>query len=297
MNFDRSRPARDRPRPKTKAFRHSRPTNTGKTHYGWNGCASPIRRDRSAAAAAGAWNSTRSWSRRPEATRWRSTGEEKIKPPNPRYWCPRWRPCRATVRGVRSENRNRQPNTDQRPGSAITTDLIRRGADETLIGSRRRWLPIIRGSRWRADPGAPAARRCRSPAIAISACPRRSANRRLFGRGGSRRRRFAIGGAVVLGAPAHATRRSTCSRTATSTTRRHRRRHGLNPDVDHIASPPTAVDGRQFRRLNPRLNLDRLPGRAGRHLRDGNVRHVVGPMPPAVREDLVEQLEDHASTR
>ena len=230
------------------------------------------------------------------------TGEEKIKPPNPRYWVSTVEamPRDLSVSFVAVDEI--QLATDFDRGHVFTDRILnRRGADETLLIGSATMAPIIR----ELLPGAPILERPRLSTLSfagdrkISRLPRRSAIVAF-----SAEEVYAIaewirrqrgGAAVVLGALSPRTRNAQIDMfqngdvdyvVATDAIGM-----GLNLDVDHIAfASDRKFDGRQFRRLNP-AEFGQIAGRAGRHLRDGTFG-TSGRCAP-FDEELVEQLEDH----
>ncbi len=230
------------------------------------------------------------------------TGEEKIKPRQPRYWV-------CTVEAMPRDLDLAFVAIDEIQLAAILdrghvfTDrlLNRRGREETLlIGAQtmQRALPPC----CRACTSSPvrACRSLRSPASSkIARLPPRSAIVAF-----SAEEVYAIaewirrqrgGAAVVLGALSPRTRNAQIDMyqngdvdyiVATDAIGM-----GLNLDVDHIAfAGDRKFDGWHYRRLHP-AEFGQIAGRAGRHLRDGTFGST-GRCPP-FDGDLVAMLEDH----
>ena len=230
------------------------------------------------------------------------TGEEKIKPPNPRYWVSTVEAMPRDIPVSFMAVDEIQLGADFDRGHVFTDRILnRRGTDETLLIGSGVMGPLVR----ELLPGVPVLERPRLSTLSfagdrkISRLPRRSAIVAF-----SAEEVYAIaewirrqrgGAAVVLGALSPRTRNAQIDMfqngdvdyvVATDAIGM-----GLNLDVDHIAfASDRKFDGRQFRRLNP-AELGQIAGRAGRHLRDGTFG-TSGRCPP-FDEELVEQLEDH----
>ena len=230
------------------------------------------------------------------------TGEEKIKPRQPRYWiCTvEAMPRDLDLGFVAIDEIQLAANLDR--GHVFTDRLLnRRGIDETLlIGAQtveRALLDLL--------PGAHVITRPRLSKLSfagerkISRLPPRTAVVAF-----SAEEVYAIaewirrqrgGAAVVLGALSPRTRNAQIDMyqagdvdyiVATDAIGM-----GLNLDVDHIAfAGDRKYDGWHYRRLNP-AEFGQIAGRAGRHLRDGTFG-TTGRCPPFDNE-LVEMLEDH----
>lgn len=230
------------------------------------------------------------------------TGEEKIKPPNARYWVSTVEamPRDLNVSFVAVDEIQLAADFDR--GHVFTDRILnRRGADETLLIGSGVMAPVIRD----LLPGVPIVERPRLSELSfagerkISRLPRRSAivafsAEEVYAVAEFIRRQRG-GAAVVLGALSPRTRNAQIDMfqngdvdyvVATDAIGM-----GLNLDVDHIAfASDRKFDGRQFRRLTP-AEFGQIAGRAGRHLRDGTFG-TSGRCPP-FDEDLVEALEDH----
>jgi ATP-dependent RNA helicase SUPV3L1/SUV3 len=230
------------------------------------------------------------------------TGEEKIKPPNARYWVSTVEAMPRDIPVSFMAVDEIQLGADLDRGHVFTDRILnRRGTDETLLIGSGVMAPLVR----ELLPGAPILERPRLSTLSfagdrkISRLPRRSAIVAF-----SAEEVYAIaewirrqrgGAAVVLGALSPRTRNAQIDMfqngdvdyvVATDAIGM-----GLNLDVDHIAfASDRKFDGRQFRRLNP-AEFGQIAGRAGRHLRDGTFG-TSGRCPP-FDEELIEQLEDH----
>ena len=231
------------------------------------------------------------------------TGEEKIKPPNPRFWV-------ATVEAMPRELDvsfvaidEVQLGADLERGHVFTDRMLnRRGRDETLVLGAQTVRPMVE----RLLPGAHVLTRPRLSRLEfagekkITRLPRRSAIVAF-----STDEVYAIaelikrqrgGAAVVLGALSPRTRNAQVALyqsgdvdylIATDAIGM-----GLNLDVDHVAfASDRKFDGYQFRRLNP-AELAQIAGRAGRATRDGTFG-TTGRCPPFETE-LVQALESHS---
>jgi len=230
------------------------------------------------------------------------TGEEKIKPKNPRYWISTVEamPRDLNVSFVAVDEIQLAADLDR--GHIFTDRLLnRRGLDETLlIGASTMERPLRE-----ILPGAPILSRPRLSKLTfagekkIARLPRRSAIVAF-----SAEEVYAIaewirrqrgGAAVVLGALSPRTRNAQVEMfqngdidyiVATDAIGM-----GLNLDVDHIAfASDRKFDGWHYRRLHP-AEFGQIAGRAGRHMRDGTFG-TTGRCPPFDPE-LVEALEDH----
>ncbi|HUO53669.1 MAG TPA: helicase-related protein [Rhodoblastus sp.] len=231
------------------------------------------------------------------------TGEEKIKPRNPRYWV-------STVEAMPRDLELPFVAIDEIQLAAsfdrghVFTDRIlnRRGTEETLlIGAAtmqealERLLPGIRiHSRPRFSQLVFAGDR------KIARLPRRSAIVTFRAEDvyaiAEWIRRQRGGAAVVLGALSPRTRNAQIDLyqngdvdyiVATDAIGM-----GLNLDVDHVAfAADRKFDGYQHRRLNP-AEFGQIAGRAGRHTRDGTFG-TSGRCPP-FDEELAAMIEAHA---
>ena len=230
------------------------------------------------------------------------TGEEKIKPPNPRFWV-------ATVEAMPRDLDvaflavdEIQLAADLERGHVFTDRMLhRRGREETLVLGAATMRPIVE----RLLPGASIVSRPRLSQLTfagekkITRLPRRSAivafsADEVYAIAELIRRQRG-GAAVVLGALSPRTRNAQVALyqsgevdylVATDAIGM-----GLNLDVDHIAfASDRKFDGYQFRKLNP-AELAQIAGRAGRATRDGTFG-TTGRCPPFETE-LAQALEAH----
>jgi ATP-dependent RNA helicase SUPV3L1/SUV3 len=230
------------------------------------------------------------------------TGEEKIKPPNPRFWV-------ATVEAMPSDLDvaflavdEIQLAADLERGHVFTERVLhRRGREETLVLGAATMRPIIE----RLLPGVSIVSRPRLSQLSfagdkkLTRLPRRSAivafsAEEVYAIAELIRRQRG-GAAVVLGALSPRTRNAQVAlyqagdvdhMVATDAIGM-----GLNLDVDHIAfASDRKFDGYQFRRLSP-AELAQIAGRAGRATRDGTFG-TTGRCPP-FEPELAQALESH----
>src|ERR1700676_4467634 len=230
------------------------------------------------------------------------TGEEKIKPPNPRFWV-------ATVEAMPRDLDvaflavdEIQLAADFERGHVFTDRMLnRRGREETLVLGAATMRPIVE----RLLPGASIVSRPRLSQLTfagekkLTRLPRRSAivafsADEVYAIGELIRRQRG-GAAIVLGSLSPRTRNAQVALyqsgdveylVATDAIGM-----GLNLDVDHVAfASDRKFDGYQFRRLNP-AEFGQIAGRAGRATRDGTFGTTgrCAPLEPA----LVRELESH----
>jgi ATP-dependent RNA helicase SUPV3L1/SUV3 len=231
------------------------------------------------------------------------TGEEKIKPPNPRFWV-------ATVEAMPQDLDvaflavdEIQLAADFERGHVFTDRVLhRRGREETLVLGAATMRQIIE----RLLPGVSVVSRPRLSQLTfagdkkLTRLPRRSAivafsAEEVYAIAELIRRQRG-GAAVVLGALSPRTRNAQVAlyqsgevdyMVATDAIGM-----GLNLDVDHIAfASDRKFDGYQFRKLSP-SELAQVAGRAGRATRDGTFG-TTGRCPPFETE-LVQALESHS---
>jgi ATP-dependent RNA helicase SUPV3L1/SUV3 len=231
------------------------------------------------------------------------TGEEKIKPPNPRFWV-------ATVEAMPRDLDvafvaidEIQLAADFERGHVFTDRMLhRRGREETLVLGAATMRPIVE----RLLPGASMVSRPRLSQLTfagekkLTRLPRRSAvvtfsAEEVYAIAELIRRQRG-GAAVVLGSLSPRTRNAQVDLyqagevdylVATDAIGM-----GLNLDVDHIAfASDRKFDGYQFRKLSP-SELAQVAGRAGRATRDGTFG-TTGRCPPFETE-LVQALESHS---
>ena len=230
------------------------------------------------------------------------TGEEKIKPPNPRFWV-------STVEAMPSDLDvaflavdEIQLAADFERGHVFTDRMLhRRGREETLVLGAATMRPIVE----RLLPGVSIVSRPRLSQLSfagekkLTRLPRRSAivafsADEVYAIAELIRRQRG-GAAVVLGALSPRTRNAQVAlyqagevdyMVATDAIGM-----GLNLDVDHIAfASDRKFDGYQFRKLSP-AELAQIAGRAGRATRDGTFG-TTGRCPPFETE-LAQALESH----
>ena len=231
------------------------------------------------------------------------TGEEKIKPPNPRYWV-------ATVEAMPRELDTAfvaideiQLGADLERGHVFTDRMLnRRGREETLVLGAATMRPMVekllpganivsrpRLSQLTFDGDRKLSRQRRRTAIVTFSTDEVYAIAELI-------RRQRGGAAVVLGSLSPRTRNAQVALyqsgdvdylVATDAIGM-----GLNLDVDHVAfAADRKFDGYQFRKLNP-AELAQIAGRAGRAQSDGTFG-TTGRCPP-FEDDLVRALESHS---
>ncbi len=230
------------------------------------------------------------------------TGEEKIKPKNPRFWV-------STVEAMPRDLDvsflavdEIQIGADLERGHVFTDRIInRRGRDETLLLGAATMRPIIE----RLLPGASIVTRPRLSRLEfagdrkITRQPRRTAivafsADEVYAIAELIRRQHG-GAAVVLGSLSPRTRNAQVAMfqngdvdylVATDAVGM-----GLNLDVDHVAfASDRKYDGYQFRRLNP-AEFAQIAGRAGRATRDGTFG-TTGRCAP-FEPELVNALQNH----
>src|SRR4051812_10132161 len=231
------------------------------------------------------------------------TGEEKIKPKNPRYWV-------STVEAMPRDLDvsflavdEIQIAADLERGHVFTDRILnRRGRDETLLLGAATMRPIIE----RLLPGVSTVTRPRLSQLEfagdrkITRQPRRTAivafsADEVYAIAELIRRQHG-GAAVVLGSLSPRTRNAQVAMfqdgevdylVATDAVGM-----GLNLDVDHVAfASDRKFDGYQFRRLNP-AEFAQIAGRAGRATRDGTFGST-GRCEP-FEPELVQALESHS---
>src|SRR5437588_5004837 len=231
------------------------------------------------------------------------TGEEKIKPPNPRFWVSTVEAMPRDLDVAFLAVDEIQLGADLERGHVFTDRMLhRRGREETLVlgaGTMRQMVE-------RLLPGANIVSRARLSTLSyagekkITRLPRRSAivafsADEVYAIAELIRRQRG-GAAVVLGALSPRTRNAQVALyqsgdvdylIATDAIGM-----GLNLDVDHVAfASDRKFDGYQFRRLNP-SEFAQIAGRAGRAQRDGTFG-TTGRCPP-FEDDLVRALESHS---
>lgn len=231
------------------------------------------------------------------------TGEEKIKPANPRYWVSTVEAMPRDIDPAFIAIDEIQIAADFERGHVFTDRILnRRGREETLILGAATVRPMVE----RLLPGANIISRPRLSQLTFAGdrkmtrLPSRSAivafsAEEVYAIAELIRRQRG-GAAVVLGALSPRTRNAQVALyqsgdvdylIATDAIGM-----GLNLDVDHVAfASDRKFDGYQFRNLNP-AELAQIAGRAGRATRDGTFG-TTGRCAP-FGDDLVRQLESHS---
>src|SRR5213082_1987981 len=231
------------------------------------------------------------------------TGEEKIKPPSPRFWVSTVEAMPRDLDVAFLAIDEVQLGADLERGHVFTDRMLnRRGREETLVLGAQTVRPMIE----RLLPGAHILTRPRLSQLSfagekkITRLPRRSAivafsAEEVYAIAELIRRQRG-GAAVVLGALSPRTRNAQVALyqsgdvdylVATDAIGM-----GLNLDVDHVAfASDRKFDGYQFRRLNP-AELAQIAGRAGRAMRNGTFG-TTGRCPPFETE-LAQALESHS---
>src|SRR5579872_6514981 len=230
------------------------------------------------------------------------TGEEKVKPANPRFWVSTVEAMPRDLDVAFVAIDEVQLGADLERGHVFTDRVLnRRGREETLVLGAQ----TVRGMVERLLPGAHVLTRPRLSRLEfagekkLTRLPRRTAVVAF-----SAEEVYAIaelirrqpgGAAVVMGALSPRTRTAQVAlyqsgdveyMVATDAIGM-----GLNLDVDHVAfASDRKFDGYQFRRLNP-AELAQIAGRAGRATRDGTFG-TTGRCPPFETE-LAQALESH----
>src|SRR5213083_1260682 len=231
------------------------------------------------------------------------TGEEKIKPPSPRYWVS---PVEAMPRDLDVAFLaidEVQLAADLERGHVFTDRMLnRRGREETLVLGAATVRPMVE----RLLPGAHVLTRPRLSQLSfggekkITRLPRRSAivafsAEEVYAIAELIRRQRG-GAAVVLGALSPRTRNAQVelyqSGEVDYLVATDAISMGLNLDVDHVAfASDRKYDGYQFRRLTP-SEFAQIAGRAGRATRDGTFG-TTGRCAP-FEPELVNALQNHS---
>ena len=231
------------------------------------------------------------------------TGEEKIKPPNPRFWVSTVEAMPRDIEPAFLAIDEVQLGADFERGHVFTDRMLhRRGREETLVLGAATVRPMVE----KLLPGAHIVSRPRLSMLTfagdkkLTRLPRRTAivafsADEVYAVAELIRRQRG-GAAVVLGALSPRTRNAQVALyqagdvdylVATDAIGM-----GLNLDVDHVAfASDRKFDGYQFRHLNP-AELAQIAGRAGRATRDGTFG-TTGRCPP-FDDELVHQLETHS---
>jgi ATP-dependent RNA helicase SUPV3L1/SUV3 len=230
------------------------------------------------------------------------TGEEKIKPDNPRFWVSTVEAMPRDLDVAFMAVDEVQLGADMDRGHVFTDRMLHaRGREETLILGAATVRPMVE----KLLPGAHIVSRPRLSTLTyagdkkITRLPRRSAivafsAEEVYAIAELIRRQRG-GAAVVLGALSPRTRNAQVALfqsgdvdylVATDAIGM-----GLNLDVDHVAfADDRKFDGYQFRKLNP-AELAQIAGRAGRATRDGTFG-TTGRCEP-FENDVVQALESH----
>ncbi len=231
------------------------------------------------------------------------TGEEKIKPPNPRFWISTVEAMPRDLDVAFLAIDEIQLGADLDRGHVFTDRILNcRAREETLVLGAATMRPLVE----RLLPGAHIVSRPRLSRLTyagerkITRLPRRSAivafsAEEVYAIAELIRRQCG-GAAVVLGALSPRTRNAQVALyqsgdvdylVATDAIGM-----GLNLDVDHVAfASDRKFDGYQFRRLTP-AEFAQIAGRAGRATRDGTFG-TTGRCDP-FEPELVRALESHA---
>jgi ATP-dependent RNA helicase SUPV3L1/SUV3 len=230
------------------------------------------------------------------------TGEEKIKPPNPRFWVSTVEAMPRDLDVAFMAIDEIQLGSDLDRGHVFTDRMLNaRARDETLVLGAATMRPMVE----KLLPGAHIVSRPRLSMLTfagdkkITRLPPRSAivafsAEEVYAIAELIRRQRG-GAAVVLGALSPRTRNAQVALyqsgdvdylVATDAIGM-----GLNLDVDHVAfASDRKFDGYQFRKLNP-AELAQIAGRAGRATRDGTFG-TTGRCDP-FEPELVQALESH----
>jgi ATP-dependent RNA helicase SUPV3L1/SUV3 len=230
------------------------------------------------------------------------TGEERVVPPNPRYWVCTVEAMPPGIDTAFLAIDEVQVATDLERGHVFTERILhRRGREETMLLGAGTMRPILEA----LLPDANFVSRPRFSKLTYSGqkkltrLPRRSAIVAFSAEAvyamAELVRRQRGGAAVVLGALSPRTRNAQVALyqsgdvdylVATDAIGM-----GLNMDVDHVAfAAARKFDGFGFRQLNP-AELGQIAGRAGRYVNDGTFG-VTSDAPPFDQE-TVERLENH----
>jgi len=230
------------------------------------------------------------------------TGEEKIKPPNPRYWVSTVEAMPRDLDVAFLAIDEVQLAADLDRGHVFTDRMLnRRGREETLVLGAQTVRPMVE----RLLPGAHVLTRPRLSQLSfagekkLTRLPRRSAvvafsAEEVYAIAELVRRQRG-GAAVVMGALSPRTRNAQVdlyqSGDVEYLVATDAIGMGLNLDVDHVAfASDRKFDGYQYRRLNP-AELAQIAGRAGRATRNGSFG-TTGRCPPFETE-LAQALESH----
>lgn len=239
------------------------------------------------------------------------TGEERIEPPDARYFC-----CTAEAMprtgGFGGERAafvaldEAQLGADRERGHIFTDRLLHaRGREETMLLGSATLEPLVRQLVPRAEIiGRPRFSTLgHVPPCKLSRLPGRSAvvafsTEQVYAMA-EMLRRFRGGAAVVMGALSPETRNKQVelfqSGEVDYIVATDAIGMGLNLDIDHVAFAALAkFDGVRRRRLTP-AEMAQIAGRAGRHQRDGTFGTLsgVGGEAPEFTEEEVYAIEEH----
>src|SRR5579884_2092153 len=231
------------------------------------------------------------------------TGEEKIKPPSPRFWVSTVEAMPRDIDVAFLAVDEVQLGADFERGHVFTDRMLhRRGREETLVLGAATMRPMVE----RLLPGASIVSRPRLSQLTfagekkLTRLPRRSAvvafsAEEVYAIAELIRRQRG-GAAVVLGALSPRTRNAQVdlyqSGEVDYLVATDAIGMGLNLDVDHVAfASDRKFDGYQYRKLSP-AELAQIAGRAGRATRDGTFG-TTGRCAP-FEPDLVQALEAHS---
>src|SRR6187431_1325390 len=231
------------------------------------------------------------------------TGEEKIKPSNPRYWVSTVEAMPRDIDVAFMAIDEVQLGADFERGHVFTDRMLNaRARDETLVLGAATVRPMVE----KLLPGAHVISRPRLSTLAyagekkLTRLPSRSAivafsAEKVYAIAELIRRQLG-GAAVVLGALSPRTRNAQVALyqsgdvdflVATDAIGM-----GLNLDLDHVAfAGIRKFDGQSHRNLTP-AEIGQIAGRAGRHMNDGTFG-VTGQVAP-FDSDLVDRLENHS---
>src|SRR3954451_9055755 len=231
------------------------------------------------------------------------TGEEKIKPPHPRYWVSTVEAMPRDLDVAFLAIDEVQLGADLERGHVFTDRMLnRRGREETLVLGAQTVRPMVE----RLLPAAHVLTRPRLSQLTFSGekkitrQPRRTAivafsTDEVYSIAELIKRQRG-GAAVVLGALSPRTRNAQVALYQSGDVdylgATDAIGMGLNLDVDHVAfASDRKFDGYQFRKLNP-AELGQIAGRAGRAMRDGTFG-TTGRCPP-FEPELAQALESHS---
>src|SRR5439155_3797737 len=230
------------------------------------------------------------------------TGEEKIKPPSPRYWVSTVEAMPRDLDVAFLAIDEVQLGADLERGHVFTDRMLnRRGREETLVLGAQTVRPMVE----RLLPGAHVLTRPRLSQLSfagekkITRLPRRSAIvafsvEEVYAIAELIRRQRG-GAAVVLGALSPRTRNAQVdlyqSGDVDFLVATDAIGMGLNMDVDHVAfAARDKFDGARLRHLAP-AEIGQIAGRAGRYMNDGTFGVTADCEP--FEDELVQRVETH----